>query len=268
MNKIELIHRDFDTAVEVLVKIAERKQLSAKQMNEPKPEEDYEDGKFLKSIGFSSTEIAIKADAFDFSKGKIITIKNANEEEAKVIQQLIQKYQKIFPFHKFILYSQVLAICEKYNLYLAPAGLYKGEIPRKNIEELKKFDFKTFENNKILPSLKTSEPICVQDLNSYEYNSYYSSTQGHKPSTYICAPLNDFVQRDDVLRIGKELYIDSDVNHSLKKWVKFESERVAPKDPIILHPVKAFELKQIGFIVITKWGIEANDEALQVGLNN
>lgn len=263
MNRIEMIHRDFDTAVETLVKIADEKQKSASQLNEPKPQSDYEDGKFLESIGFVNTVKAIKAKDFDSGKGKIVNVKTASAKESKAIMNIIQKYQTIFPFHKFILYSQVINICEKYNLFLAPVEMYKGDIPSKNIEELKNFDFKTYKSSGCVPNIDGNEPICAQALQINKYNTEYIKM-------YICAPRAEFIVGKNTLCIGKELYNDHNASeHSLKHPFKFKAQlKPAPKDPIVLIPVQAFELGQIGFIVNTKWGLEANDPALQVGINN
>ncbi|MFA5152712.1 MAG: hypothetical protein WC554_09150 [Clostridia bacterium] len=264
MNRIEMIHEDFDTAVETLVKIADRKEKTAKETTTPSPQNDYEDGKWLESIGFRNTVKAAKAKEFDLGKGKIVNLKTANENEAKAIKEIVERYRQLFPFHKFILYSQVINICEKYNLVFAPSEMYKGDIPAKNITELKKFDFTTYKNTsgKIKPEISSMKPICAQNLSAHGYDSEYFNL-------FICAPHDEFIVDKNTMQVGKELYhCDSEFNMNPLSFITKLELTPKPKDPIILLPVTAFELGQIGFIVVTKWGIEANDVELQVSIVN
>jgi len=255
---IEQIHEEFDTAAEKLIAISKERQKIAESIEIPQEETDYEDGKFLKSLGFSNSVLAKKVAEFETGKNLITSDKTRNFEISKKIDLTVRKYQALFPFHKFILYSQVIKICEKYNLYLSPAMFFKGQIPVKNIEEMKKFPWDKYKHKAVSRSLYPNSPVFKQIKGS---GTYINS------SNYICAPLNDF-NIEDATTIGREIFerpeIEKEVNiHNFR----YERPKKQPKDPIILVPVKV-DLDEIGFIVVTKWGIEANDSKLQVGLNN
>jgi len=105
--------------------------------------------------------------------------------------------------------------------------------------------------------LETDSPICVQ-----ANKTCYPSS---KISNYICAPLSDF-SLIGTSRVGREIFEES--RKDAFKLRKVKLPKLAPRDPIILMPVKASELNEVGFIVVTKWGIESNDTELQVGINN
>jgi len=256
---IEQIHEEFDTAAEKLVTISQERQRIAESIEVPQEETDYEDGKFLKSMGFSNSVLAKKATEFETGKSLITSDKQRNSEISKKIDKVVQNYQTLFPFHKFILYSQVIKICEKYNLYLAPAKYFKGEIPLKNIEEMKKFPWGDAKENGMV-KLSSSQGVFEQAQSSHALDEGVSN--------YICAPLNDF-NKDGSTTVGREIFnkprIEKEVNIKNFKYVRPVK---APKDPIILVPVKAGPLNEVGFIVVTKWGLEANDAGLQVGINN
>ena len=252
----EKIHEEFDTAAEKLVAISQERERIAESTKIPQEETDYEDGKFLKSMGFSNSVLAKKAAEFETSKNLVTSDKTQNVEIAKKINTVVQKYHTLFPFHKFILYSQVIKICEKYNLYLAPAKFFQGEIPAKNIEEMKNFPWDNLKDQKF--GLSNSEPVFNQ-INTTKYNSI---------SNYICAPLNDF-NKERATTVGREIFEKPQIEKEIGlRTFKYERPIKQPKDPIILVPVTVSPLDEIGFIVVTKWGIEANDTELQVGLNN
>lgn len=263
MDTIKQIHNDFDTAVETLLKISAKNKKLADSLNEPTPDGDYEDGEWLAKIGFTSIDLAKKVKNFESDKSEVRKIKQEKTKESENITKTVEIFNKYFPFHKFILYSQVINICEKYNLYLGHASLYNGSIPKKNIEEIKNFPFNIYNdiNFRCKPKINKSQPVCEYD------NNVYIETDERIINTYICAPLINFNQKD-TLTIGKELYYKNSEKRSLNIF-KFKPKlHLQPKDPIILLPVIANAMQQIGFIVITKWGLEANDKRLIVPKNN
>jgi len=266
MTTIEQIHAEFDTAVDKLVQISEERQKAAESTVIPKEEQDYEDGKFLESIGFSNTSLAKKANEFDQSLSRITSSKEQNIEISKKIDEVVRKYQSAFPFHKFILYSQVLKICEKYNLHLAPSVYYKGDIPKKNIEEMKNFPWNRLQkddkhgNQKFSIFLDHRYPIFTQNKGYTGYTSLNSN--------YICAPLNEF-NLEGTSIIGKEIFEEFRESTDAKiKNFKYRKPVKLPKDPIILVPVNSKPLLEPGFLVVTKWGPEAEDPSLVVPQNN
>ena len=261
MTTIEQIHSDFDTAVEILTEISDERQRKANAIEIPQEEKDYQDGVYLKNLGFEKTELAKKVDKFNSFASEVKQKKNSNFKISDSIREVVQFYQNIFLFHKFILYSQVIKICEKYNLYLSPAQFYNGEIPQKNIEEMKNFPLEKWNGNiyeSRRASMNLSKPICEQ---------IPSSMKSGPARMYICAPLNEFDMEGNT-SVGREIYQKGNRDKAGILEFKLPKKEKLPKDPIILLPVQVSPLMELGFIVVTKWGEEANDLALQVGINN
>ena len=178
MNTIEQIHSDFDTAVETLLEISNQRQQIAESLEVPQEEKDHADGLFLKEMWFGNAALAKKIEEFNNLTDSVKSQKRHGVEVSKSINSLVQKYQTLFPFHKFILYSQVIQICEKYNLYLSPSDFYKGEIPARNIQEMRDFPYDRAEEVKLTMNL--SRPVCEQ-INGERYE---------KTRNYICGPFN------------------------------------------------------------------------------
>jgi len=252
METIQLIHNEFDTSVDKLLKISEGIQEKVLGLKNPEISSEIEDGDFLKQIGFINTKKAQKSSNFSLIKDKILTDKTYLSEKADNIYDAVKKYQKHFPFHKFILYSQVIKILQKYNLFLGMAHLFKGDIPNKNIKEIKNFINKKPDKNIFI--YHKFGPICINNGKDGQF----------QPQMYICAPKTDFKSGKNIYTIGNEIYEYNDL--SLADF-KIELLRKKLEDPIILTPVIT-KLDQVGFIVITKWGLEANDIDLSVPLLN
>ena len=263
MTTIEQIHNEFDTAVETLVKISKDRQEIADSIEIPQEEKDYQDGVWLKELGFEKTELARKVDEFNDMSSTAKHKKRQSSEISTNINETVLQYQTIFPFHKFILYSQVIKICEKYNLYFGPAQFYQGNIPKKNIEEMKNFPYEKWDErefNDLHQGFSLSKPVCETAASGGERHG--------NARHYICAPLNEFVQ-DGNTTVGKEIYKKAGRDSIAIKDFKMPKKVKLPKDPIILMPVRTSKIKgEVGFIVVTKWGEEANDPGLAVGLNN
>ena len=262
MTTIEEIHNEFDGAVETLLEISNERQRIAESLEVPKEEKEHLDGLFLKEMGFGKSVLAKKVEEFNSVTSDLKNQKRKGVEISNSINDLVSRYQDIFPHHKFILYSQVIKICEKYNLYLAPAGYYKGDIPSKNIEEMKNFPYDRATDEKLIPSLSEDKPVCEQIFD----NSGSFGYGGVK--NYICAPLNEFDMSGNT-QVEREIYGKSRRdNVKMGEFKMIKRPKPMPKDPIILLPVKAKELNELGFIVVTKWGLEASDPGLIVGANN
>lgn len=93
-----------------------------------------EDSAFLKSIGFSSTDNVKKYEA-NKSKESKRNIKKENYNLA--LSKAKEHYEKYgIPC---VSIDVVKEICKKYKLITVGASSYTGNIPKKNIEELKKF---------------------------------------------------------------------------------------------------------------------------------
>lgn len=264
MKTIEKIHNEFDSAVEVLEKISNEKQEMANSISDNPPDTNDNDGVFLLDLGFSNTTLAKKSLEYRVQKKNNDDKRSSYLHQSKAIKENVDFYKNAFPFHKFILYSQVLQICEKYNLYLGSSSLYKGDIPKKNIEEMKNFPLQKYQSliSQCVPFLSSIEPICSQLGNTFSTRP--RGDAGIHP--YICAPYSSF-ETKNTDTVGKEIFSINKENGLINPF-KFKIPKPEPKDPIVLLPVTTKQLKQIGFIVVTKWGKEAEDESLVVPKNN
>jgi hypothetical protein len=244
-NTIVKIHSSIDSAVDRLKEISKNYLM---QSEEP-TEEVYSDKiDKLKGLGFNNVREVREYDSKKIIYSEEIHKKTFLKNKANAINADVSYYSRIYPFHKFIYYSQLIPICEKYNLVLGSVEFYNADIPKKNSEEIINFDYDKC-NNKLF--FNKDKPLFNQ--------TYYIENRNKK--LYICAPKLDFVK--GLTQIGIEVYRGSYTKISLKSYLEPK-----PKDPIVLLPVKTSLDKQIGFIVVSKWGLEANEIDLMVGLNN
>lgn len=226
------IHNEFDTAGEKLLNEARRILQS---------DYDTSKGERLKSIGFTSSKDAINAEA-----------KLKEKKEQKELAELIGYYELYYPNNKFITEPIVKQICEKYGLFFADVSYYKGDVPEKNVSEIENFKLRTQDMTVTYPYkamlLRHAQSDMMAQLANvrrgtpsiprYEMPEItpeqYNMEHLEKPDYKICAPESDF-----------------DTTYLKKKGYKLEL--IIP-DPIVLQPVKG------GYLIVSKWGLEASDE--------
>lgn len=225
---IKGIHDEFDTAGEKL--LAEAKLILAGNAPTDK-------GERLKKLGFNSSASAIQFDKI-----------NAERKEKEELATLIEYYQQWYPNNKFITEKVVKSICEKYGLLSAEVRHYKGDVPLKNIAEIEVFKLR--EDDMQSYNLYLQRQFLRAQINMRHRNSLSREFMGgadfeptteqltervfHAPPLNICAPEKDF-----------------DMSYLVKKGYKLELP-----DPIVLQPVKG------GFLIVSKWGLEAEDNTL------
>lgn len=247
---IQKIHNEFDNAVDVLNDISQSFIEKSQGLNPSESTTEDELGEFLDKIGFSNVDLAQQYKDTTSKNKRILSEREKLSKKAKHINAAIQEANVKFPGKKFILYTQVIQILEKYNLMLAPAKLYSGSIPKKNILEVKDFDDHIVKN--IISCVSSDfEPLCANNLG---YDS--------KASYYICAPDGDFIKKG-AHRIQRELFWNPTLNKlSWSDAMTRINTHKKVKDPIILIPVRT-DLKQPGFIVVSKWGLESDEKLLK-----
>ena len=233
------IHESFDTA-------------SEKLLNEAKAilngSYDIEKGERLKKIGFTSAKKAVEAT-------ELVDKKQKNEELAK----LIEYYQLHYPNNKFITEEKVKEICQKYGLLCGETKYYKSDVPEKNLSEIENFKLKESEMTKVTygwfkyhsGNMRGYYIPCYSKDNSGSYGYLRSSGWGEslvlmpetesyhfdKPDFKICASVKDFDTKNMRIEDGYKLNLNL-------------------PDPIVLQPVKG------GYLVVSKWGLEAEDKDL------
>jgi len=237
------IHESFDTA-------------SEKLLNEAKAilngSYDIEKGERLKNIGFTSAKKAVEAT-------ELVDKKQKNEELAK----LIEYYQLHYPNNKFITEEKVKEICQKYGLLCGETKYYKSDVPEKNLSEIENFKLKEKDMDKIkynwykINYTERSYPYSLaldkETGDCYGHIEYSASPFGRsmtfvkkdenkthhfqKEKFKICASVKDFDTKNMRIEDGYKLNLNL-------------------PDPIVLQPVKG------GYLVVSKWGLEAEDKDL------
>jgi len=253
---IEEIHRSFDEASDSL--LAEAKRILAGSYNTEKAER-------LKKIGFVKSNVIKQA-------SEIIQKKQESEELALTIEY----YQINYPNNKFITYAKAEEICAKYGLLMGDITDYIGDVPEKNLTEIENFKLKNDEMvatqcgwynivfGRYIPAVEEKEfssyscsefylPVLKNQSSKWGYvveystggmgreQMFFETTEevkvGYVKNQFkICAPKSDF----DLTNKRIE-------GHLIKEEVK---------DPIVLQPVDG------GLLVVSKWGLEAEDKDL------
>ncbi len=262
------IHNEFDTAEDRLLLQAEN---------------------VLKELGID-TEQAITAKAEWLKKLGFVNsspvkwVENNSLVKTREQAEVIRYYKQAYPFQKFLTEAELERICAKYNLVFAPVANYIKDVPEKNLNEIEKVaDLRS--NDMLLNSIfcnwkfDNSFPITGSKGNWMPMRSKWrmilpTTIQGqHFYSVYTLSEyLNKIydtgfryiVGSIDNGTINKQgLFICAPQSHfntdGLKKAGKFGFLKITVtevKDPIVFRYCRG------GVQVLSKWGLEADDELL------
>lgn len=222
------IHNEFDTAGEKL--LFESKRILSQDV-------DVDKGGRLKNIGFSSVKAATDVE-------RILKEK----KESKELAELIEYYSQWYPHNKFITEQIVEVICKKYHLLCGEVSQYIGDVPDKNLMEIEQFKLRDDDMTVYYKyrSRYMADSMLIAQSSRYMGDFYrpkyeapvftpeqWDEQSKYKPGYKICAPETDFNTRG-MTKYGHKLI----------------------PDPIVLQPVKG------GYLIISKWGLEAADESL------
>lgn len=220
------IHREFDEATDRLI--------DEHSSYMPIPDE----GEALLNLGFTCNKKASEHQRY-----------LGSQSYAKILAERVECFAVRYPSNKYITHEAVMSICSKYGLILGPADKFIGDIPKKNVDEMLAFKLK--EEDFI-------EHICYE-LESHHFGKRYGydtwdsfrgsgfkdvgdrsvSVVKEKASLMVCASKKDFIaDRSKVAADGITLEME---------------------DPIVLQPVGG---DYGGYLIITKWGLEASDPSL------
>jgi len=224
------IHSEFDNAADRI--LAEAKQILATQNNSK--------ARLMSELGF--TQAAGVADELSI---------NAKKKKADSLSKLVNEYKFKYPKYKFITEEIVGEICKKYSLVFDVIARYKGDIPEKNLLEIKSFDdkkhllddcaaFVAINRHSYIPS-RFEVRYAERSVSKLEMENI-KATPDHAysfcyPEYKICAPINDMDTWG--YELGKDGYTLQNI-----------------PDPIVLYPVIG------GYFIVSKWGIEAEDKML------
>lgn len=277
MNNVEKIHQEIDTAQERLLNQA----LSLIEKNTI--EDNLNISTKLNELGFVNTPNAIKNN----TRKKSI---QENQRQA----ELIKYYSQTYPLLKFLTEDEMERICKKYELIFAPVDNYIKDVPDKNIIEI-------HNSKKLLNSdiVNFRQHLIIKKWHKYvsrEVKNFYNTIKKkHYPYTSLEDEVivkwfkkngydGDFGRKNDNQWIYPnennqvilknydftKLFIAAPKSHfNLKGLGKnkfgYYSVKIIknePKDPIAFRYVKG------GIQVLSKWGLEANDEALRNPIEN
>lgn len=227
---VQLIHKDFDNASDVLV--AEAQAIIANTSVSKKKA-------LLDEIGFTTTPEY---------QGYVKQLE-ALQNQHTVIGAIAELKQR-FPFHKAINLDAVIKICKKYNLVYGKSELFKGFIPEKNAREIQRFkdsypnEFTRYGKCHMFMSSNNVTEITKEEYEANVDNPglIYEYRKVTKP-LWIVAPEKD-------MNMAGKMIVDYKVVN-----------RPIPPDPVVLLPVTAKGIQM--YVILTKWGDEANDPILQ-----
>lgn len=294
---IEQIHNEFDTAPDRLLQQAIQileKEGNAKIQLESQISEK---AKRLEKIGFVKNDAVVKKQQIDsITKSKQYVIDMSTKEA-----ETINHYSRNYPFLKFLTEPELDRICEKYGLIYAPVSYYKETVPDKNLREIEnaqplnvndklnelvswefintRENYKltydkivTFLGNKTIFTEDEIKKIFKQHLphkgnfgiSSYEcLNLFYYISGEIFNNAIVCDGIKHVEDRRGYFIAAPKEHFDlTDLTENKENKGFYKRTSVIYKDPIVFRYVKG------GIQVITKWGLEADDEALQVGVLN
>lgn len=256
------IHNSFDTAAENILE-------EAKNILKEAETKDFKKLERLESLGFKQSKQVVELKPFQAKA-------NLSKEQI----ELVHYYQKEYPFNKFITEEQVKEICHKYNLVCGDVDRFKGFVPEKNLKEIESFKLKSkeknvliasngliFENAEIRPAhyttgyfhiyKKGTNLFCFQ---SQDGEDFYGGLRDNPFNLEIKHEQSRFIINDNKLKICAPVK-DMDISGlELKEGYKLEKKHIP--DPVVLQPVRG------GYLVLAKWGQEANDPILANGIDN
>lgn len=281
--------QDIDSQIQESVYSAQDLLLEEAQkvLNEPTPEiteftkQEIDRLEKLRELGFTSTKQTQKLDQLKAEKLRVQREKKEKED----LSRRIEYYSFHYPQHKFIDDKTVNNICEKYGLVLAEASDLIDDIPEENQEEIVNFKIKKKDARAIarhvfsnINGQVTTEERCQIPFepkeDEHENPDKHFIKMHERRRAEMMAGLSglggrgvlhsDFsretleADKDDLIS-GQSLQIiapQSKINMEGKE-VRGNKVFRQVKDPIVLQPVAE------GFLIVTSWGFEANDDQVK-----
>jgi len=289
---IEEIHNEFDTAPERILQQA-LSIISEQQNSKVSLESEIEDkANRLKTLGFVKNGLV----------NKLGEIQERNRQKDLIINmemkmaEGIRYYARTYPFLKFLPVSELDRICDKYGLVYAPVGHYKMPVPDKNLKEIE--DAQSLKSIDVQPDIVTRTYYDDSMTRNWGYKRVKQILGGNSFTDDEIRELakkhnielrwdstSDFfwlagrkflsendrpITKEETKTISRKgLFIAAPKDHFDltgltfdKKKGYFQTTIQVKKDPIVFRYVKG------GIQVLTKWGLEADDPALQMEILN
>lgn len=254
MTTVEKIHRDFDTAQDRL--LAEATALISNI--------DVRKADRLAKVGFINSEPVVKGKKYKMGC-----------ELAKTIRH----YKQTYPLQKFLTNDELDRICKKYKLIYAPIRNYIRDVPEKNlleIEQLTPLNQSDVAQDEVFTEVIYGFDIVGVSAPRARIMGLPKTIPGLRATHFT--DIDDWIRRNfpkvgdrkyicskgivhEISRSG--LFIAAPRNHfdlrGLNKTGAFSFLNVRLTeidDPIVFRYCKG------GVQIVTKWGLEGNDESL------
>lgn len=289
---IKEIHNEFDTAPERILQQA-LSIISDAQNSKISLESEIEDKAIrLKNLGFVKNGLVDKLEKIEERNRQKDLIINMEMKMAEGIKYYAQTY----PFLKFLPISELDRICDKYGLVYAPVKHYKMPVPDKNLQEIE--NAQPLKSSDVQPDVVTRTYYDDSINRKWGYNKVkellggnsFTDDEIRELAKKHNIPLLYNSTRDFFWNAGRKILSDGDMcitkevvetssrsglfiaapkdHFDLtgltfdKKKGYFQTTIQIKKDPIVFRYVKG------GIQVLSKWGIEADDPALQMEILN
>lgn len=290
---IEEIHNEFDTAPERILQQA-LSIISEQEGLKVSLESEIEDKAVrLRNLGFVKNGIVNKLGDIEERNRQKDLIINMEMETARQIKY----YARTYPFLKFLPVSELDRICDKYGLVYAPVKHYKMPVPDKNLKEIE--NAQPLKSTDIQPDIVTRTFYDDSYSRGWGYKQVKEILGGNrftddeirqlakkhgislgwretgkdffwKVSRKFLHEDNTCLTREEVETSSRSgLFIAAPKDHFDltgltfdKKKGYFQTTIQIKKDPIVFRYVKG------GIQVLSKWGLEADDPALQIEILN
>lgn len=262
---VKEIHAQFDTAEDRLLAEAQSIINTGDKVNRQKALR-------LAAIGFSRAKPVRDAEGLTVKVG-----------EAQQIRDDIQWCRDNYPLYRYISELELQNVCKKYGLQYSNSFKYLGDIPEKNLCEIEAFKPKKEQAN--YPSADrtvqwlSGNRRSRQNGHDRSMELYRQHLQEHVQYTRSLQPVYASVTPTgwavDMNALSQE-YANSGAMYFYSQAQASTFMIAAPPqdfevntmigdhmqgaklvhDPIVLYPVRR------GFLIISKWGLEASDEAV------
>ncbi|MDR1339212.1 MAG: hypothetical protein LBK58_04065 [Prevotellaceae bacterium] len=267
------IHEAFDLESDGLLVMPED--------NFPKKEVIKEKAERLKKLGFSRCSEVGQLERFDEDRESYLR----SLEEQRTAHEFAQKYRAKYPGLKFIVKKQLDEICLKYSLVAKPVSEYVGGVPEQKLFEIEywldEIEDVDMPDDTLVYELRVRDKntgIEIERIREWAERSGRTHGIGALVADYHLKP---FLHKHEGKTPPSELELmvffeakgvpQRDILMSNIKMHQVSNSGLmiaAPEsmfrkiqknlDPIVLQPVNG------GYLVVAKWGDEANDPELVV----
>lgn len=297
---IDEIHNEFDTAPDRILQQALDIINTENNVKVELQNNIVEKALRLKTLGFEKNALVHNLTHTEREIKKSEGLIDMNAEMA----HRVKYYTSTYPFLKFLPETELDRICDKYGLVYAPVKHYKMPVPEKNLQEIEnaqrlkssdeqanlvtyqfvpKYESSRSEFNKLV-KLFGGDTFTEEQLKEIHL-TYFGELNGHRLSdtfwyygylaergkvtnpvitkAFIADAIETTYDRTGLFIAAPKEHFDlSGLTFDEKKgYYQAKTVRII-KDPIVFRYAKG------GIQVLSKWGLEAEDPALQIEILN